>query len=167
MTSPPLLPVLPKLVTLPFSLISNRFFKFGFRFLSQISVLLFISNSLSTVKDLTISHLDHCNNLLPGLSLFSSFIFLITTAKVHLYSASLLKEFCQLPIAYLLARQFPTNTDHPAAAGLTPITRTPLSSLDLHGRPGLPTFAWRLFLHCHHLPSHLFFLKPLQMSPFL
>ena len=164
MTSPPLPPVLPKLVTLSFSLISNRFFKFGFRFLSQISVLLFISNSLSTVKDLTISHLDHCNNLLPGLSV-SFFLFHLSyhhcQSSSLWWSASLLKEFCQLPIAYFSARQFPTNTDHATAAGLAPITRTPLSSLDLHGRPGLPTFARSLFLHCHHLPSRLLFLKPL------
>ena len=72
----------------------NRVLQFGFRFLSPISVFLFISNSLSSVKALTLSH------LVTAYLLFLAAFLLFHLAHHYRQSsslqASLLKEFCQL-----------------------------------------------------------------------
>ena len=66
-----------------FLLSFNRFFQFGFRFLSQISVFLFISNSLSLVKDRTLSHLA------ASYLLFLAAFFLFHLAHHYCQSSSL------------------------------------------------------------------------------
>ena len=72
----------------------NSFFQFGFRFRSQISVFLFISNSLSAVKAFTLSHL--VTAYLLFLAAFPLFHLAHHYCQSSSLQASLLREFCRL-----------------------------------------------------------------------
>ena len=128
----------------------NRVFQFSFRFLSPISVFLFISNSLFSVKALTLSHV--VTAYLLFWLLFSSFTLLITTTKVHLCRRPCLKSSASsllLPLGKTVSNQYgPPESWRPATHHV--------DSTQFHGPAWLPcllVFALGLFLHFLPFPS--------------